>query len=89
MSADSANASHWLPILLLVDLYSQALLTIGDNEFFGSFSSTSSSCAMCNPSCLKLVLFSKQLLNIAFTMYWHDDQLIMHEVYVLLQVRCS
>ena len=91
MFADSTNASHWLPILLLADLYSQALLTIGDDEFlWSSSSSTSSSRAVRNPLTLdKLVSFSKRLLNIAFAMYWRDDQSIMHEVYVLSQVRCS
>ena len=44
---DSANTFHWPLVLLLTDIYSQALLTMGDDEFFGS--SSSSSCAiMCN-----------------------------------------
>ena len=91
ISSDSASASHWPPVLLLADLYSQALLTMGDDEFFGSSSSsTSSSRAVRNPLTLdELVSFSKRLLNIAFTMYWRDDQSIMHEVYVSSQVRCS
>jgi len=85
---DPMSASHWPPILLLADLYSQALLTMGDDEFFGS--SPSSSRAVRNPLTLdELVSFSKQLMNIAFTMYWRDDQSIMHEVYVSPQVRCS
>jgi hypothetical protein len=89
MSADSASASHWPPVLLLADLYSQALLTMGDDEFFGSSpSSTSSSRAVRNPLTLdKLVSFSKRLLNIACTMYWREDQSIIHEVYVSSQVR--
>ncbi|KIM38451.1 hypothetical protein M413DRAFT_447711 [Hebeloma cylindrosporum] len=88
---DPVNASNWPPILLLADLYSQALLTMGDDEFFGSSSSSASgSRAVRNPLSLdELVSFSEQLLNIAFTMYWRDDQSIMHEVYVSSQVRCS
>ena len=91
MSADSTNALHLPPILLLADFYSQALLTMGDGEFFGSSSSsTSSSRAVRNPLMLdELVSFSKRLLNIAFTMCWRDDQSIMHEVYVSSQVECS
>ena len=41
LSADSASALHWLPVLLLADLYSQALLTMWDNEFFDSSTSSS------------------------------------------------
>ena len=64
---------------------------MGDDEFFSSSSSaTSGSRAVRNLLSLdELVSFSKQLLNIAFTMYWHDDQSIMHEVYVSSQVRCA
>ena len=43
ISSDSASASHWSPVLLLADLYSQALLTMGDDEFSGSSSSSTSS----------------------------------------------
>ena len=83
MFADSTNASHWTPILLLADLYSQALLTMGDDEFlWSSSSSTSSSRAVRNPLTLdEFVSFSKRLLNIAFTI-WRDDQSIMHEVFM-------
>ena len=90
--ADSACASHWPPVLLPADFYSQALPMIGDDEFFSSSSSPSSSPAVRNPLTIdELVSFSKQLFNIVFTTYWRDDQSIMHGVYiyVLLQVRCS
>ena len=74
MFADSENASHWPPVLLLTDLYSQALLIMGKDKFFGSPSSTSSSRAVHNPLTLnELVSFSKRLFNIAFTVYWRDD----------------
>ena len=46
-----------------------------------NFSSTSNSRTVRNPLSLdELVSFSKQLLDIAFTMYWRDDQSIMHEL---------
>lgn len=64
---------------------------MGDDEFFGSSSSSSSSSRpVRNPLTLdELVSFSKQLMNIAFAMYWRDDQSIMHGMYVSPQVRCS
>ena len=69
-----ANASHFPPLLFLVDLYSQALLTMGDDEFFGSSTVGIAGRAQRNPLNLdELVVFSKQLLNIAFTLYWRDD----------------
>ncbi|KAF9543333.1 HECT-domain-containing protein [Agrocybe pediades] len=83
---DPSNVSYWPPILFLADLYSQALLTMGDDEFFGRAPG-----AQRNPLTLdELISFSKQLLNIAFTLYWRDDQsAMMHEVYVSSTVRCS
>ncbi|PSR73718.1 hypothetical protein PHLCEN_2v10437 [Hermanssonia centrifuga] len=83
---DPAHASHWPPLLFLVDLYNQALLTMGDDEFFSSSSvtisaaalssssSASSAVAARNPLTLdELTSFSRQLLNIAFTLYWKED----------------
>ncbi|KAF8182521.1 HECT-domain-containing protein [Pholiota molesta] len=84
---DPANASQWPPILFLADLYSQALLTMGDDEFFGT---ASGGRAVRNPLTLdELVEFSRQLLNIAFTLYWRDEGSVMQEVYIAPQVRCS
>ena len=37
ISTHSTSASHWPPVLLLADLYFQALLTMKHDEFFGSF----------------------------------------------------
>ncbi|KAF8960501.1 HECT-domain-containing protein [Flammula alnicola] len=77
---DPANVSHWPPVLFLSDLYSQALLTMGDDE----------GRAVRNPLTLdELVSFSKQLLNIAFTLYLREEQSIMQEVYISSNVRCS
>lgn len=59
---------HWPPLILLTDLYSQALLTMGDDEFFSETGATR------NPLTLDdLRRFSKQLLNIAVTLYWREE----------------
>ncbi|KAI0074242.1 HECT-domain-containing protein [Panus rudis PR-1116 ss-1] len=69
---DPAHAHHWPPLLFLVELYTQALRTMGDDEFF---SIATGSSAPRNPLTLdELVSFSKQLLFIAFTLYWREDQ---------------
>lgn len=76
--ADASHASHWPPLLFLVDLYNQALLTMGDEEFISSSAGPSSSSANIesrNPLTLdELRSFSRQLLNIVFLLYWREDQ---------------
>ncbi|CCM05435.1 uncharacterized protein FIBRA_07654 [Fibroporia radiculosa] len=68
-SSDRADA--WPPLLFLVDLYTQALLTMGDDEFFSSGMSNS---APRNPLTVdELTTFSRKLLNIAFALYWRED----------------
>ena len=71
VSVEPEYARHWPPLLLLADLYTQALLTMGDDEFF----STGMTPAVArNPLSLdELTAFSRQLLNIAFTLYWRED----------------
>jgi ubiquitin-protein ligase E3 C len=64
-------------------MYSQALLTMGDDEFFGSTAAR-------NPLTLdELVAFGRQLLNIAFTLYWREDQTLLQKKNVSSQVRCT
>ena len=50
---------------------------MGDDEFFGTSTSASGSGtqrAVCNLLSIdELVSFSKQLLNVAFTLYWRDN----------------
>lgn len=49
---------------------------MGDDEFFGTVgqSSSGASRAIRNPLTLdELISFSRQLLNIAFTLFWRDD----------------
>jgi ubiquitin-protein ligase E3 C len=62
----------------MADLYTQSLLTMGDDEFFSSATSTST--APRNPLTLdELTSFSRKLLNIAFTLYWREDQTNVQE----------
>ena len=57
--------------MLLADLYTQALLTMGDDEFFGSGSNPN---VPRNPLTLdELTALSRKLLNIAFALYWRED----------------
>jgi ubiquitin-protein ligase E3 C len=68
---DSKNVAYWPPLLLLIDLYTQALLTMGDDEFFG----TGVANAPRNPLSLgEVISLSRRLLNIAFALYWREDQ---------------
>ena len=66
-------------------MYTQALLTMGDDEFFSSSPSVLSSAALAansattattarNPLTLdELTVYSRKLLNIAFALYWRED----------------
>lgn len=52
------------------DLYSQDLMTMSDDEFFGSTATR-------NPLTLdELASFGRQLLKITFTLHWRDDTLL-------------
>ena len=77
---DSANAVHWPPLLVLNDLYAQALLTMADDEFFASDRPSVKADAPRNPLSIdEVVSFSRRLLNIAFTLYWRDDQAALQD----------
>ena len=66
---------HWPPLIFLTDMYTQSLVTMGDDEFFGTSASNSNTNAPRNPLTLdELTSYSRQLLNIAFTLYWNEDQ---------------
>ena len=76
---DPSHASSWPPLLFLADLYTQSLLTMGDDEFFSSAATTAPT-APRNPLTLdELTAFSRKLLNIAFTLYWREDQTNVQE----------
>ncbi|KAJ7081832.1 HECT-domain-containing protein [Mycena belliarum] len=69
-SIEGANSSI-PPLLFLADLYSHALLTMGDDEFFGTSAHVGGSpSAPRNPMSLdELTVFSRLLLDVAFGLY--------------------
>ena len=77
-ASDPSHASSWPPLLFLADLYSQSLLTMGDDEFFSSTASHSTTSGPPPPknslTLDELTAFSRKLLNIAFMLYWREDQ---------------
>ncbi|KDR68246.1 hypothetical protein GALMADRAFT_146484 [Galerina marginata CBS 339.88] len=86
----SALALHWRPLILLADLYSQALQTMDDHEFLGSASGSQ----VCNPLTLaEVASFSVQLLNIIFSLYWrysdYCDENETQYIHISSDVYCS
>ncbi|KAG5644449.1 hypothetical protein DXG03_008348 [Asterophora parasitica] len=89
----------WAAMLLLVELYTQAMLTMGDDEFFGDGSSARNSSKTTNvttaplarnPLTLdELVEWSRQLRNIAFALYWRGDDQAALGALVGGEVRCT
>ncbi|KAJ7249220.1 hypothetical protein B0H12DRAFT_701469 [Mycena haematopus] len=58
------------PLLFLADLYAHALLTMGDDEFFGTSHGSGSASVPRNPMSLdELTVFSRLLLDVAFGLY--------------------
>jgi ubiquitin-protein ligase E3 C len=61
----------------MADIYTHSLLTMGDDEFF---SSAANPAAPRNPLPLdEVASLARRLLNIAFTLYWRDDQTSVQE----------
>ncbi len=60
----------------MTELYTYSLLTMGDEEFFSSApGATQTGAGAGNPLTLdEIASFSRQLLNVAFSLYWHEDQ---------------
>ncbi|EMD40028.1 hypothetical protein CERSUDRAFT_46274 [Gelatoporia subvermispora B] len=74
---DPENEYSWPPLVFLADLYTQALLTMGDDEFFSTGAMPG---VPRNPLTLdELASFSRKLLNIAFTLYWREDPTNLQE----------
>lgn len=72
--ANPTYASDWPALMLLTELYNQMLLTMGDDEFF-SLPSKGGVVAARNPLTRdEVLLLSKKLLNIAFVLYWTEEQ---------------
>lgn len=70
----AAYKNDWPPLLMLTDLYTQALLTMDDDEFFSTTARTNNTIAARNPFSIgEVILFSRQLLNIVFPLYWNED----------------
>jgi ubiquitin-protein ligase E3 C len=66
--------NDWPPLLMLTDLYTQALLTMDDDEFFSTTARTNDTVAARNPFNIgEVILFSRQLLNIVFPLYLIED----------------
>ncbi len=79
---DPANADAWPPFIFLADLYNQMLLTMGDDEFFGTNDSSR------NPLSLdELKSLSRRLLIIAFTLFQREGQADWHKGAVAPSVR--
>lgn len=70
---DPESAATWPFLIILVDVYTYALRTMGDDEFFASRNQKFSTLANRNPLTVdEVIALSKQVLNIAFTLYWKD-----------------
>ena len=73
---DEKLRDEWTPIIWLTEVYTQAMVTMGDDEFFSSSSSYPTPAGMLAPRNLlsldDLKVFSRKLLNIAFTLYSKD-----------------
>ncbi|KAF8339579.1 uncharacterized protein EI90DRAFT_2966715 [Cantharellus anzutake] len=74
-------ASQWPPFLFMTELYTHNLLTMGDEEFFSSApGATRAGAGAGNPLTLdEVASLSRQLLNVAFPLYWHEDQTISND----------
>ena len=69
----------WSALLLLIDHHSHLLQTMSDDEFF----STSASTGHLNPPSFdELISFSRQLLNIAFPLYWFEGKIGVRDGFV-------
>jgi ubiquitin-protein ligase E3 C len=71
---DPKNSDIWVPLLMLCEVYSQALITMGDDEFFGTAGTTSGKGSGRNPLTVdELIELTRQLLNIAFVLFMRGD----------------
>ncbi|KAG5638826.1 hypothetical protein H0H81_009799 [Sphagnurus paluster] len=108
LDPEAGEKDVWPALLLLVELYTKALQTMGDDEFFGTVSagagSASGSGRMVggsgsvqgqqapvarNPLTLdELTEWTRQLMDVAFALYWREDVDAMREM-VGGAVRCT
>ncbi|KAH0581180.1 hypothetical protein H2248_012302 [Termitomyces sp. 'cryptogamus'] len=90
LGGEASTAETWISFLLLTELYTKAMVTMGDDEFFGTspgveagsggrvLGSAGMGGAMQvvrNPLSLdELVEWSRQLMNVAFALHWREDR---------------
>lgn len=79
MLSDQSLAKSWPCLVVLAELYSRSLLTMGDDEFYPDSSSSvtlgssSASSTLRNPLTLdEVVTLSSLLRNLAFGMFWFE-----------------
>lgn len=77
--SDEKMKKSWPCLLILCQLYSRSLLTLGDDEFypaevkFGASSNNGSTSASRNPLSLdEIIALSGILRNLAFSLYWFE-----------------
>ncbi|KAF8065407.1 HECT-domain-containing protein [Lyophyllum atratum] len=96
MNPEMTKTELWTPLLLLVELYTKAMLTMGDDEFFGTSSSSASRAGVKGTSPMarnplgldELAEWSRQLMNVAFALYWREDVDVMQQ-FVGEGIRCT
>lgn len=73
--SDSTYASDWATLILLAELYSRCLLTLGDDEFFDPQGQR-------NPLSLdEVTALSGVLRNLVFVLYWMEDAVMLGSEY--------
>lgn len=73
--SDPESGNDWPALILLCDMLSKVLLTLGDDEFYperGLLGSNASSRAWLSSE--EILSISAVLRNIAFAMYWHEGK---------------
>ncbi|KAJ7260134.1 HECT-domain-containing protein [Mycena rebaudengoi] len=72
---DPAHAALIPPFVLLLELYTQALATMGDDEFFSTDGPAAASSASRNPLSIEdLISFSRQLLKVTWALYFRTER---------------
>ncbi|BGP43638.1 ubiquitin-protein ligase (E3) [Rhodotorula kratochvilovae] len=69
---EHARSGEWAVLILVVEMYSRALVTLGDDEFYAS--SSGANAGGRNPLTLdEVVGLSALARNVAFALYWSED----------------
>ncbi|PWN54082.1 HECT-domain-containing protein [Violaceomyces palustris] len=82
--SDEAYGDEWPALVLLCELYSRCLLTIGDDEFYPTstpLGASASNAPSRNPLSLdEVISLSTLLRNLAFAMYWHEGTGLLADI---------